>query len=497
MRRLLLAIAIVLTALYASAQEWSIRYTGDYPSGSIHFSDGIIDDDGVTFFVGREGPDREHPEAVVMRVEANGDHIENKYHKTGCFSHATCIVELPNHNLFVAGNLADSLDDYIMVLIMDKQLNILKEITLEKEVDALSFGTCRATLDSHGNVIVSTTVRQPYNAYTTTDHGVFYKFNDNGDLLSHRYLIEDYPDPVYYLFNFHLRQMWYRDETLLCLALANGGVMSFITFDSAFNYIEEYPILRDDGVRSDQMLYDDAYTDHWYNDEEALFFSSRGDYDHNDLRISRINTQGEFLDYIYLTETPDTIYYTAQHRNMATVNDSLIYYGYDYHTRPLYPGISGVFLFNDQLEIIGNYLFDDCQNYRSAIILPTADKGCIVVNHYSPYEALELSGIPIITKLNRNDFSTPSLLTPTTTEQLGDAYPNPASTVLNIPLECINNTPMRCQVIDSRGLVLMDRIINNDQTLLQLDVSSLKQGLYYYRIYSAEKTLLSKKFIKQ
>ena len=126
MKKLLLAIAIILSVLPDYAQEWSIRYVGDHPSGSIHFCDGIIDEDGVVFLVGREGPDREHPEAVFMRVEANGDHTENKYHKSGCFSQATCIVELPNHNLFVAGNLSDSLDDYVMVLILDKQLNILE-----------------------------------------------------------------------------------------------------------------------------------------------------------------------------------------------------------------------------------------------------------------------------------------------------------------------------------------------------------------------------------
>ena len=500
MKKLLLTIAIFLSVLPGYAQEWSIRYVGDHPSGSIHFCDGIIDEEGVVFLVGREGPDREHPEAVFMRVEANGDHTENKYHKTGCFSQATCMVELPNHNLFVAGNLSDSLDDYLMVLILDKQLNILKEKIIEKEVEALSFGTCRSTVDSHGNVIVATTVQQRYNAYTTTDHGVFYKFDNNGNLISHRYLIEDYPDPIYYLFNFHLRQMWYKDnETLLCLALASGGVMSFITFDSAFNYIEEHPIVRDRELRSDQVLYDDAYTDHWYNEEEALFFSSRGDYEHNDLRLSRINTQGEFLDYIHLTDTPDTIYYTAQHRNMATVNDSVIYYCYDYHTIPLYPGIGGVFMFNDKLEIIGHYLFDDCMNYRSAIILPTADDGCIVVNHYSPYTALEFYGVPIITKLNKSDFTTLPLATSQQTETATNAYPNPTYSVLNIPL-FLDVPQVRCQVIDTRGLVLTDRIINvgNDcRPLLQLDVTSLKQGLYYYRIYTAEKTLLTEKFIKK
>lgn len=501
MKKLYLILASFLITAQMTAQDWSFRYVGDYPSGSTQFCDGFIDEAGVTFLAGREGHDYDHPEALFMRIEPDGNHQIFKYHKEGCSSKATCILEMPNHNLFVAGNLSDGIDDYVMVLILDKQLNLLEERSYGKEVEAVSFGDCRATLDSHGNVIVSTTVLQTYNPHVTTDHGVFYKFDCHGDLISHRYLIEDYPGTFYFFTNFHLRQMWYNaeDETLLCLAPASYDVMSFITFDSAFNYIREYPIVNDKSPRFDHILNDDCFTDHWYNEEELLVFNSRGDYEHNDLRIAKINVYGDFLDYIYLTETPDTIFDPALYRSMAYANDNVIYYSFYYHLVPVHPGYAVVWMLNEQLEIIGSYVFDDCMNYRSDLILPTSDDGCLVVNHLSPDIPMDYYGYPIITKLKKDDFFTvPHWIAEPNSQQPTDiAYPNPANTTLHIPLPDRYGTYTRCQIMDAKGLVVTDQIVNSDERILQFDVSGLSPGLYLYRIYTAEKTLVTEQFIKK
>ena len=501
MKKLYLILASILLSAHITAQDWSFSYTGDYPEGSIQFCDGFIDEAGVTFLAGREGPDYDHPEALVMCIEPNGNHSVFKYQKEGCLSRATCILEMPNHNLFIAGNIQDCTDDFVMVLILDKQLNLLEERSYGKEVEAISFGDCKATLDSHGNIIVSTTVLQTYNPHVTTDHGVFYKFNCNGDLISCRYLIEDYPGTFYFYTNFHLRQMWYHeeDETLLCLAPASNNVMSFVTFDSAFNYIREYPIVNEKNLRFDHILNDDCFTDHWYNDEELLVFNSRGDYEHNDLRIAKINVYGDFLDYIFLTETPDTIFDPALYRSMATANDSVIYYSFYYHLAPLHPGHAVVWMLNERLEIIGSHVFDDCTNYRSDLILPTSDDGCLVINHLSPDIPMDYYGAPIITKLKKEDFATvthcperPAMQPPSNI-----AYPNPTSTELNIPIPDFIGTTARCQIFDTKGSIVTDRIVRSNDRILKLDVSGLIPGLYLYRVYTAETTLVREKFIKK
>ena len=500
MKKLLLYIAFFLTYLIVPAQEWSINYIGDHPDGRTHFHDGIIDGDGVTFLAGQEGPDADTPEALFMRVNPDGSHSEFKYVKAGFHSRATCIIEMPNHNLFAAGNLYGETTDYFLVLILDKQLNLLEERQFEKDVDGNSFGACKATLDSHNHVIVSTVVLQN-NAYQGIDYrGVFYKFDLEGDMVSQRYLIEDYPDPVYFLFDFRLRQMWYKaeDETLLCLAPGYGNVLSFITFDSSFNYIDEYPIWQDDIDKSDHTLYNDCYTDYWYSEDEALFFSSRGDADHNKLRVSRVNTHGEFLDFIRLNERTDTIDDAAPSRCMAAANDSTFFFSFYYHTWSYYPGIACVYLLNERMEIIGRHVDDDQNCYRSCLVLATADGGCITVNDSCNYFSITSRTHPIISKLRIEDFETIPLTI--LHEELSSfdekAYPNPCDATLHIPVPRIDHQHLRCQVYDQHGRIVIDRKVPPCD-LLSLDVSKLKTGIFHYRIYSDQTTLLTEPFIKK
>ena len=503
MKKSFFTIALCLLFFKLSAQEWVISYVGEHIPGLTTMVNGFVDEDGVTFLAGREGVDEEHSDALLMRIEPDGTHTEFKSVKDGYHSKATCIIEMTDHNLFVAGHLSDETDDYILVLILDKGFNLLQERQYEKEVEAVSFRDCKATLDCHDHVIVSTAVVQN-NQYQGTDlHGVFYKFNYQGDLVSHRYLIEEYPHPLYFFMDFRLRQMWYKEdtETLLCLSTGYGGVLSFVTFDSAFNYIEEYPIWRDEIDRSDHTLNrEDCYTDYWYNEDEALFFSSRGDYEHNKLRVSRVNTQGEFLDFICLNERPDTIDDAAMFRCMANVNDSTFYFLFHCHTLPLYPGIGCVYQLNERQEIVGRHIDDEHQCFQSRIILPTSDNGCIVVYDSCNYQLLPNQRHPVIKKLRPDDFEqvflsaeAPSDISP----QSLALYPNPADEAIYFNCARLETACIRLSIIDSRGLIVADRALESNSSFVKIDISNIKPGTYHLRLYTSDKTLLTEKFIKK
>lgn len=502
-KKSILTFVFCLFFLHLSAQDWVVRYVSEHLSGLTSFVDGFIDEEGVTFLAGREGVNENISDALLMRIEPDGAHSTFRYEREGYHSKATSIIEMGDHNLFVTGNSSDADDDYVMVLILDKHLNLLEEHRYEKEVEAVSFRDCKASLDSHNHVIVATAVAQN-NSYQGLDlHGVFYKFDYHGDLISHRYLIEDYPDPLYFFMDFRLRQMWYQpdEEQLFCLCTGYGGVLSFVTFDSAFNYIEEYPIWRSEFDKFEHSINrDDGYTDYWYNDEEALFFSSRGDYEHNKLRVSRVNTHGEFQEFICLNERTDTIDDAASSRCMAAVNDSTFYFLFHYHTLILYPGTGCVYRLNNRLEIVGRHLDDDHQSYQSRLILPTADNGCIVVYDSCAYEMLTKTKHPVIKKLSPNDFEQVflSVKTDWNVGCEGHAlYPNPADNVIHIPLRGNGSTNQRCRITDAHGMIVADRIVDTDATLLQFDISRLKPGVYHCSIYTQEKTLLTETFIKK
>ena len=261
-------VILVLGCLSLPAQEWSVRYPSGHPSGYNHFHDGFVDGNGTTFMVGQEGPDKDTPEAILLRVTSDGSPLSYRYSKPGFHSIANCIVEMPEDKLFIAGNLNNDTCDRLLVLIFDKNLDLLEERQYDKEVDSLSLGKSRGILDSHGNVIVSTYASQNNGYKGLFYRGILFKFDQYGDTLRHRYLLADEPNPVSYLVDFKVRQLWYKaaSEHLLCLAPGFGGVMSFITFDSAFNYIEEHSI-RQGKPLTDMSLQE---MDQLWNEAKAL-----------------------------------------------------------------------------------------------------------------------------------------------------------------------------------------------------------------------------------
>lgn len=502
MKKRCLTLAFLGMCFLLPAQEWSLSYAGGYPSGFTHFFDGLIDEDGVTFLAGEEGPEESRPAALLMRIEPDGTHQEVLYQRDGYYTKAICIVETSNHHLFVAGNLYNGTNDYLLTLVFDKHLNLLAERQYENEIGSGSFGESKATIDSHGHVILSTTVSRP-NTFGGTDYpGVFYKFDSIGNAVGHRYLIADYPDPLYSFNNFKMRQMWLREdnETILCLVPGEGGVMSFVVFDTAFNLMEAHPIWRDPLDESDRTLFIDCYTDHWYNEEEALIFSSRGDYSHNKLRVSRVNTQGEFLEFMGLNERTDTIDDAARSRCMAAVNDSTFYFSFHYHTTPLLPGTACVYQLNDRLEIIGRHLDDDHENYWTSLILPTADGGCITVNDSCCNQPFGLIRHPVIKRLSTKDFETVlpcSLEVQHDAENVSACFPNPTSNTLYIPLYGLETSRVRCQITDVHGRIVTDQMMDACDGTLHLDVSRLKPGLYCYRIFSDQSPLTKEMFVKE
>ena len=494
--------SILLCLLCGSlkSQSWVIDFHGDYPLGRTHFNTGFVDEEGVTFLAGQQGPDRDTHETILMRIDPDGNHSEYIYHEEGFLSEAHCILETPDHHLFLAGRIFDENDDYILTLILDKELNLLREDRYEKEVEATKFEMCTATTDTHGNIIVATSVEQPHAWGGAFHRGVFLKYDSQGELTNRHYLIADYPDPLYYLMRFQVRQMWYREqeETLLCLVPGYGNIMSFITFDSSFNYIDEHPIWREtDGVFLDHYLNEDGYTDHWLSENEALFFSSRGDYEHSKLRVSRITTNGDFNEFIQLNERPDTIDEAAKHRCMATANDSTMYFSFFQHAICFMPGTATIYRLNNRLEITGRYIDDQHDFFRSYLIFPTNDGGCITVNDSCDWDAYPLHSHPKITKLQTDNFETIFLDVTTNPLKENGAFPNPANNVLTIPLDLPKEDVVRCRVCDHLGRIVIDQSIPNNSSSIRLDISHLKAGTYFYQVFTTNQTLLQERFIKK
>ena len=76
-------------------------------------------------------------------------------------------------------------------------------------------------------------------------------------------------------------------------------------------------------------------------------------------------------------------------------------------------------------------------------------------------------------------------------------YPNPADNVIHIPLPGDGLPNRRLRIIDANGLIVADRRVDSETTLIRFDISALKPGWYTYQLYTTDRTLLTEKFIKK
>lgn len=71
---------------------------------------------------------------------------------------------------------------------------------------------------------------------------------------------------------------------------------------------------------------------------------------------------------------------------------------------------------------------------------------------------------------------------------LGEAYPNPANNYIIVPVYSNNSKSIVVEVLDISGKTvgMTNQSISSGETLVNIDVSNLKNGLYFYRISDSE-----------
>jgi hypothetical protein len=152
------------------------------------------------------------------------------------------------------------------------------------------------------------------------------------------------------------------------------------------------------------------------------------------------------------------------------------------------------------MEILGGRYFDEDEydKYWPQFVLPYSDGGCLLVmdggEFLSQYAA---SKVMKLTREEMNPIPTAVKEMPLVEIQ-GKAYPNPAKDALNIDISGLtSHEGCRISITDALGRPCVDRFVRGEGNVLTLGVSGLKSGVYAYRVYDAEKELLSGTFIKE
>ena len=76
-------------------------------------------------------------------------------------------------------------------------------------------------------------------------------------------------------------------------------------------------------------------------------------------------------------------------------------------------------------------------------------------------------------------------------------YPNPATNIINIPIDETLSDYARIQIFDAKGMKCLDSEVGDSGNLIKLDIRNLDAGLYVYKLTSNSQMLSSGKFIKE
>ena len=480
------------------AQQWETIL-----SDTVSISSGFINEDNTMELVGYSGN-----YGAYFRVFGDGHYETTTFPAPeGKKLVLQTLTPLDNGGYFVSGRIMNNrLNDSgeLKIMILDGDLNVVKEQTLQVVEGFLGFTDGAAAMDDDGTIVLLKTARREMPNYQGgyESRGVLFRFTQSGDSLDCRYLLADPPDPICYIHQIKSQKLMndpYSDQ-IIGVCAGRNGVQSLLYFDYDFNLTNDFQI---DDISLPELTSGKYVTEphvgYWYNANEMLLAATQKDPDHYvnhpHLLVGKMNREGEIIEKAEINK-PDTLFYA--YGGMAYANDSTVYVSTRCHTvswlDPFYPCL---YLVSTELEVLGKVELWDELDYYPQAVFPTSDGGCVF---FIIGDQLWIEPVQKIIRFSREDFNPiPCSVKEVPQEAIKAlAYPNPAKDELNIDISGLpENKEHRIQITDALGHICMDRIIRGEGNVLTVGVASLPAGMYTYQIYNDKKTLSSGKFVKE
>ncbi len=513
-KRITTLLALLLMAgVTMQAQHWEIDF-GDPTDINQHsrINAGIIDANGDAVLVGRFGRRRDW-NTQLIKVHPDGSyerHVNEDLPKMLFFYD---VVQLKNGNYFtVATRIQDTTminfgGNELWAIVLNDNLDILEAQVYTQHTLELISSPCLLVEDDGNVVACGEWYERLYWSFP-----YMYRFNENADTLACRYEKPEnyvYNDPIFQMHDFKCYKIIKNPLEDGYIFLCDHGGMGAAFYDENFQYKKAY---RYGTATYIFAVGNKGYSDYLLSDNSMLVFCTRCEDDGIDeyhLCLADLDLGGSKERGNGIVNRFVTNFHHKENRkeeqcmgkSMATVNDTTMY-GCYYTWYELGGDMqTGLCLFDRDMEILGGRFFDEAEylNYGAMFVLPYDDGGCLLVmdggaNMLGPYCASK------VLKLNREEMNpiTTSVKEMPVMEIQGKAYPNPARDVLNIDLSGMENIEgCRISITDALGRPCLDRFIRGEGNVLAIGVSGLKAGVYFYRVYNAEKELLNGKWIKQ
>ena len=487
---------------FAAAQQWELDFT--VPDSITGLLGGTVNSDDEAVMIGCCGSNRTLLYPWVVKINTEGEcHSANYFDDDYYGVFTPSIIQLRNGNYFSAGIAQDTvsgLGNWIFTMIIDKDLNIVSSRRYEKDsiADAVESGTL--LLDNDGTVILSGAYRKRDAYNVNSSRAYFYRFDDEANILSQRYVVEEAGSPEQYINQYECCQLLKEPLTDNIIVLGGGtyGWLSCLFYDDDFNFVREYQ------MKDGYMPYflPRACSDYWYSDHELLLLGDRRNdgVDNCHLGLAKIDLDGcvEQCETVCHSDTMNE--QLPVRMGMTCVNDSTMYGVYFSYKSIGWPDITGVFLFDKDLEVLGSKFFNDEEhrNFKSRFVLSFKDGSCMFpVYDNKSYENMAICKL---IKMSREDFNPiPCGVSKIPKEQL-DAlvFPNPASDEIHFDISGLpTGKEHRISISDAMGRLVMSRIIRGEGNALTVGIADFEPGIYAYTIFSDEKVSSAGKFVKK
>ena len=485
----------IALAMLGSAQQWNIAI--DHHEIDSRLKEGCCTVNNETIFVGYWDT-----EAFAIKIDEQGNYTQKVFSTEDRTSRFHSIIPIGNGNYFVTGVSTISDIEYLWVLILDNDMNKVKEQFYEKEdeysvPDATFYNgkNCKSVVDDDGTIVVCVGVCMPFLPQTYRIRPVFMRFNTDCERLNSVFIASDAYGNMFHDTNFELNSIMNAPDNsdVLVVGPGQGNCQSIMRFDYDFTLITHHIISEPTTTRTAQ----DPDSDFWIDNNNILLVSYFYDTEvHNKAKLvyGKANIyNGIIYENICINKT-DTLNYTIGRHSMCTVNDTTMYLvSLSRLGNWAAPANMEIYLTNKNLEILGSKFFYNDTGFWPFTAIATKDDGIVAVS-------TSLRERTHIKKLLREDFN-PILcsVSEVPKERLkAMAFPNPTKGELNIDISNLpKNLENRVSITDVSGMTRMCRIIQGSGNLLTIDVLSLEPGAYLYSVYNKEKELFNGKFVKE
>ena len=513
MKKGLITLLFVAIAITAMAQQWELDF-GNQNDINQHsrIDAGMIDANEDAVLIGRFGRRRDW-NTQLIKVHPDGSyerHVCEDLPKMLLFKD---VVQLKNGNYFtVATRIQDTTiinygGNELWAIVFNSNLDLLAtQIYTHGTLELIN--SPRLLLEDDGNVVACGEWYETLYWYFP----YMYRFNENADTLACRYEKPEnyvYNDPIFQMHDFQCYKIFKNLMEDGYIFLCDHGGLGAVFYDENFQYKKAYRYGTSSYIFA---LGDRGYSDYLLSDNSMLVFGTRYPEDDDinnyhlcladlDLGGSKERANGivnRFVTNFHHEENRHEE--QSQGKSMATVNDTTMYGCYYTWYNSGENVQAGLCLFDRDMEILGGRFFDEDEYYKFGpqFVLPYSDGGCLLVMDGGEYLSVyKASKVMKLTREEMNPIPTAIKELPVA-EMQGMAYPNPTRDELNIDISGLASLEgCRISITDALGRPCLDRFIRGKGNVLTVGVSGLKAGVYGYRVYDAEKELLSGKWIKE